>query len=99
MPENLTKILKDYKGYKEETIRHFDVVAENLESKIQFVAEQVASNTEKLEEHDKRFDKIDSDLDVIKLDVEMIKNELKQKVSRDEFAILERRVSLLESKI
>lgn len=70
--------------YKEETNRHFDVVSERLEDKIVTVSEQVAANTETLE--------------VIKLDIEVIKNDLKQKVSRDEFVILEKRVSALEAK-
>lgn len=49
------------------------------------MSEQVGTNTETLE--------------TIKLDLEFIKNELKQKISRDEFAFLERRVSLLEGKL
>jgi len=96
MAEEVRKILEDY---KEETKRHFDVVAERLEDKIQTVSEQVAANTEKLEEHDLRFNKIDETLEIIKLDIEFIKNELKQKVSRDEFAALEKRVSILEAKL
>ena len=102
MAEDIKKILKDY---KEETKRHFDVVAEDLKSKMQTISEQVAANTEKLEEHDQRFEKIENKLgriedtlEIIKLDIEFIKHELKQKVSRDEFAALERRVSILEAK-
>lgn len=97
----------------EEIKRHFDVMAEDLKDKIKIIAEQVAVNTEKLEEHDQKFDaitekleehdqkfdKIDETLEIIKLDIEFIKNELKQKVGRDEFAALERRVSLLEAKL
>ncbi len=97
----LEKILEEY---KEETKRHFDVVAESIEDKIQIIAEQVANNTEKLEEHsqrfdkiDQKFDKIDQTLQIIKLDIEFIKHGLEQKVPRSEFAALERRVSLLES--
>jgi DNA-binding ferritin-like protein len=93
------KIKRILEEYKKETKRHFDVVAEKIEDKIALVAEQVAANTEKLKEHDKRFDKIEDTLEVIKLDIEFIKNELKQKVSRDEFAALEKRVSLLEAKL
>jgi DNA-binding ferritin-like protein len=93
------KIKKILEEYKKETKRHFDVVAEKIEDKIALVAEQVAANTEKLKEHDKRFNKIDDTLEVIKLDIEFIKNELKQKVGRDEFAALEKRVSLLEAKV
>jgi len=102
MAEDVKKVLEDY---KQETKRHFDVVAEKIEDKIGVVSEQVTANTEKLEEHDQRFDQIDGKLDkiedtleVIKLDIEFIKNELKQKVSRDEFAVLEKRVSMLEAK-
>ena len=89
---------EDIKQFKDEVVRHFDVVAEDLKSDIKTVSEQVATNTEKLEEHDRRFDKIDETLETIKLDIEFIKNELKQKVSHNEFAALERRVSMLEAK-
>jgi len=75
---------ENLKQFKDEICRHFDVVSERLESKIGVVSEQVAANSETLE--------------VIKLDIEFIKNELKQKVSRDEFVALERRVSMLEAK-
>lgn len=82
----------------EETKRHFGIVAERMEDKIQTVGEQVAANTEKLEEHSQRFNKIDDTLGIIKMDIEFIKHELKQKVSYDEFTALEKRVSMLESK-
>ncbi|MCX6759569.1 MAG: hypothetical protein NT012_03345 [Candidatus Nealsonbacteria bacterium] len=57
MAEDIKEILTEY---KEETKRHFDVVAERLEDKIAGVAEQ--------------------------------------KVGRDEFVVLEKRVSMLEAK-
>ena len=38
------------------------------------------------------------DVEVIKMDIEFIKHDLKNKVARDEFAVLERWVALLESK-
>ena len=103
MPEEIRKILDEY---KDDTKRHFDVVAERLEDKIAGVSEQVATNTEKitsiqkkLEEHDKKFEKVEDTLEVIKLDIEFIKNDLKQKVSRDEFATLEKRVSMMEIRL
>lgn len=73
------------KQFKDEIIRHFDVVGEKLEGKIETVAEQVAANSETLE--------------VIKFDIETIKNDLKQKVGREEFVILEKRVSKLETRL
>ena len=145
MTKDIKQILNDY---KEETKRHFGIVAEDIKDKIKIVSEQVAVNTEKitaverrlegvseqvavntekitaverrlegvseqvavntekitavekrLEGHDKRFENIDATLQIIKVDIEFIKNELKQKVSREEFAVLERRVSLLEGKL
>jgi hypothetical protein len=75
---------ENLKQFKDEICRHFDVIGERLEGKISMVSEQVAANTETLE--------------IIKLDIEFIKNELKQKVSRDEFVALEKRVSMLETK-
>jgi len=78
------EIIKHFDTKTEETMRHFDVTSEDLKDKIVILSEQVADNTETLE--------------VIKLDIEVIKNDLKQKVSRDEFVILEKRVSMLEAK-
>lgn len=75
---------ENFKQFKDEICRHFDVVAEDIKAKIDTVSEQVSANAETLE--------------VIKLDIEFIKNELKQKVSHDEFAALEKRVSMLEAK-
>lgn len=96
--EKIEETKRHFDGKTEETKRHFDVVAEDFKSEIGILAEQVAANTEKLEEHDQRFNKIDDTLEVIKLDIEFIKNDLKQKVGRDEFAILEKRISMLEAR-
>ena len=41
---------------------------------------------------------VKEDIEVIKMDIEFIKHELKNKVDRNEFAALERRVSLLENR-
>lgn len=95
MDEN-NKILEDY---KEETKRHLDVVAEDLIHKIEMVGEGVASNGQSIEAIKSEVKKSSETLEVIKLDIEFIKNELKQKISRDEFAFLEKRVSMLEGKV
>lgn len=96
---------ENLKQFKDEICRHFDVVAEDIKDKIETVSEQVATNTEQIAEiretlfqHDKEFATIKDTLEIIKLDIEFIKNELKQKVGRDEFAALERRVAMLEAK-
>jgi len=60
----------------------------------------------KLDSHTEMIGKLTVDLEVVKSDVEIIKSDigiiktdLKQKVDRTEFAILERRVMRLESKV
>jgi len=96
MEEETKKILEDY---KEETKRHFDVVAEGLDHKIEIVSEGVISNNQILGAIKSQTKGNTETLEVIKLDIEFIKHELKQKISRDEFAFLEKRVSLLECRV
>ncbi len=82
MPES--DIKKSIEKSAKETRRHFDVIAEDLTSEIQTVAEGVGTNTAKLE--------------IIQTDIELIKKDLKQKVDYDDFAALEDRVRQLETK-
>src|SRR3989344_5731558 len=91
----------------------FEVLLEEIQSEVHIIAEQSVAHTEKLETMDgrlgvvdgrldrmeMRLDRMENDIAVIKLDIEFIKNDLKQKVNRDEFAALERRLSLLENKV
>lgn len=108
--ENIEKLLE---GYKEDTKRHFDVVAESLKHEIQLVAEGVSTANERIDIIQEDVANIkgditnikdtmavmEVDISTIKIDVEFIKNELIQKVSREEFAFLEKRVSAMETKL
>jgi exonuclease VII large subunit len=55
-----------------ETRRHFDVVAENLRSEIQVVAEGVLANTERLDRVDARLDKVETRLGRLEIKVEVL---------------------------
>ena len=55
----------------------------NLQTQVLAIKEMVAQNTK--------------DITIIKMDIQFIKQELKHKVDLEEFEILEKRVSLLES--
>ncbi len=136
--ENIKKLLEDY---KQDTTRHFDVVAESLKHEIQLVAEGVSTANERIDilQGDvtgikenvanlevevvgikdemvgikdemvgikdeivgvkDKMEVMEVDISTIKIDVEFIKNELIQKVSREEFAFLEKRVSAMETKL
>lgn len=106
--------VKDYVDTSaEKTRNHFDVVAEGLTHKIDLVAEGVMSNGEKIDRMQTDLTQVkdrtevlevkmvsmEINIETMKNDVSVIKNDLKQKVDRDEFAALEKRVGLLETRV
>lgn len=71
---------EEMKQFKEEIIRHFDVVAEDIKSSNKLVSEQVSANTEKLalrEEKFKEFETIKTDVSVIKTRVLALETKVK----------------------
>jgi chromosome segregation ATPase len=104
--EDKIALLAEQVAANTEKLKEHDLKLDNISEKLkehdlkfENILEKLKEHDQKLKEHDKRFDKMEDTLEVIKLDIEFIKNELKQKVSRDEFAVLEKRVSLLEAKV
>ena len=79
----------------EESKRHFDVVAEDISSKLESVAE-LASDIPDIKE---MVVKNTEDIEVMKTDIEIIKQGLRRKVDVEDFAVLEKRVTALESKL
>ena len=94
--ENIKNILEDY---KEETKRHFNIVAEDFVSQTKIIAESLSDIQKQLIGIREMIAKNTENIEIIKIDIQFIKQELKQKVDRDEFAVLEKRVSLLEAKL
>ena len=100
---------KKKKSYNQNEV---GMMLENIDDKVSVIAEGHLSLDKKFNVLDKKVDKISEDLEmvkvkvdgiaenveVIKLDIELIKHELRNKIDRDEFAALERRVSLLENR-
>jgi chromosome segregation ATPase len=104
--EDKIALVAEQVGANTEKLKEHDLKLDSISEKLkehdlkfENILEKLKEHDQKLKEHDKRFDKIEDTLEVIKLDIEFIKNELKQKVGRDEFAALEKRVSLLEAKV
>ena len=94
--ENIKNILEDY---KEKTKRHFNIVAEDFVSQTKIIAESLSDIQKQLIGIREMIAKNTENIEIIKIDIQFIKQELKQKVDRDEFAVLEKRVSLLEAKL
>jgi len=85
------------------TERHFGVILENIDSKIDLVAEGQETLDKKIgdfrKEVDERFDEVDYKFEIVCDELRLIRNELKEKIGRDEFLALEKRVILLEKKL
>lgn len=67
---------------------------EDFNSKFGLVAEQ----TSQIPEIKNKVDGLVENMEIVKTDLEFIKHALKKKVDVDEFAVLEHRVALLESR-
>jgi len=107
--KKLKKILTDQ---RKEYQRYLGVLTENFESQVKLVAESVsgiqnqlialrdmvARNTEDIEIIRDMVARNTEDIEMIKMDIGIIKNDLKEKVGRDEFVALEKRIFLLEKK-
>ena len=95
-------IIRHFDEKTEETKRHFDIVAEDLTSKIEIISKAVLeipaikSSVESMKE---MVGKNSEDIEVIKMDIQSMKHMLRRKVDVEEFAVLEKRVATLENKL
>ena len=90
---------QDLKKQTEEIKRHNDVLYEKFEGKIDVVSEGWGITKEKVDATFEMVGEMKMDMEVVKSDISFIKNSLKQKVDKDEFISLEKRVILLENKL
>lgn len=94
--KNLKEILKEQ---REEYQRYLGVVTEDFQSQVKLVAESVLGIQEQLSAIRDMVAKNTEDIEVIRMDLHLIRHDLKEKVDRDEFKILEHRVELVEKKL
>ncbi len=83
-----------------EAKRHFGVILEHIDSKVKLVLEGHRGLDKRIEDFRKeageRFDGVDYKFELVFDALRLIRNELKEKIGRDEFAFLEKRVMALE---
>ena len=88
------------KEQREEYQRYLGVVAEDFDSKFDLAMEGHEVLDKKIEDFRSevggRFDEVDYKFGIVFDELHVIRNELKEKVSRDEFVLLEKRVITLE---
>jgi len=94
------------KPYNEDIKRHISALSEEFQGRVKVVAEQFGGLNTKidrihntLDSHTDMIGKLAVDMEIVKTNVEFIKGSLKKKVDYDEFLALERRMSVLESKV
>ena len=74
-------------------------MTENFESQVKLIAESVSGIQEQLIAIRDMVAKNTEDIKIMKMDISIIKGSLKEKVDRDEFVALEKRLYLLEKKL
>lgn len=105
MAQNKTSKQKDQYTVVLENLRSdFKIFGEKLqltEEKFEKRFDEAENRFDKVENRfdniENRFDKVEEDLDTIKTELSIIRNDLKEKVSREEFKLLETRVLRLEN--
>ena len=91
-----TKFKRILSGERKEYQRYLGVLAEDFSSKLKLIVESVSGIQKQLVALRDMVVKNTEDIEIIKLDISSIKYDLKKKVDVDDFASLEKRVSLLE---
>jgi flagellar capping protein FliD len=93
--EKLKEILKEQ---RKEFQNYIGAISEDFKSEIKIVAETLSDLQKQLLAIREMVAKNTEDIEIMKIDIQFIKQDLKQKVDRDEFNFLEKRVLALESK-
>ncbi|MEK7488163.1 MAG: hypothetical protein AAB598_02470 [Patescibacteria group bacterium] len=83
---------------RKEFQRYVGVLGDNFSYQVNLVAESLSGIQNQLVAIREMVAKNTEDIEMMKLDLQLIKHDLKRKVGYDEFAILERRVAMLETK-
>ena len=91
--KKLKKLLQDQ---REEYQGYLGVLGENFISQMKLLAESVSGVQKQLVTLRDMVAKSTEDIEITKMDIESIKHMLKKRVDFDEFATLEKRVSILE---
>jgi len=95
----IDKVDEKLEDFKKEVNYKFDIVFEKfdeVDQKFDEVDQKFDEVDQRFDEVDQRFDEVDQRFDEVTDELHVIRNELKEKVGRDEFVLLEKRVAALE---
>ena len=83
---------------REEYQQYLGILSENFESQLKLVIESLKGTQDQLVALREMVAKNTEDLEIIKMDLHIIKDDLTEKISREEFKIIEKRIDLLEKR-
>lgn len=92
------KLLAEQIGANTEKLIEHDQRFDKIDQRLETLEIKVVNVEDKVEDLGNKVDGLVKDTQIIKTDIGFIKSELSQKVSREEFTFLERRVGILENK-
>ena len=81
---------------REEYQRYLGVLTEGFESQVKLIAESLSGMQKQLGDIRDMVVKNTEDIETIKMELGIIRHDLKEKISREEFTLLENRVSKIE---
>ena len=84
---------------REEYQQYLGILSENFESQLKLVIESLKGTQDQLVALREMVAKNTEDFEIIKMDLHIIKDDLTEKISREEFKIIEKRIDLLEKKL
>jgi len=93
--EKLKEILK---SQREEYQQYLGVLAENFGSQLKLVIESLKGTQNQLVALREMVAKNTEDLEIVRMDLHILKDNLTEKISREEFKIIEKRIDLLEKR-
>ena len=99
MEVNDQKLKQILTEQREEYQRYLGVLTESFESQVKLIAESLVGMQAQLVAIREMVAKNTEDIETIKLELQVIRHDLKEKVSRDEFALLEHRVTKVEKMV
>ena len=92
------KLEEILKNQREEYQRYLGVLAENFGSQLKLIGESLSGTQNQLVALREMVAKNTEDLEIMRMDLHILKDNLTEKISREEFKIIEKRIDLLEKR-
>lgn len=93
------KLIGEQYGSIKETLDTHTKILDSHTKTLEFHIDAITSIKDTLDYHTEMLGSMKEDMEIVKTDMGFVRNFLKRKIDIDEFSVLERRVTVLESKV